>query len=110
SLHTGSCNFLGTDGWHAGEVVENGQVKISMKDVQEVLQIDDRTSFAETGSPHLVRFVEELDNLDVDSVGRKLRNDPRFAPDGLNVNFVRMIEPGVLEVRTYERGVENETL
>ena len=66
--------------------------------------------FAITGVPHLVTFVEDLDDLEVSHWGPLLRHHPRFAPRGVNANFVQVIEPGRLAVRTFEFGVEGETL
>ncbi|GAB4170018.1 MAG: diaminopimelate epimerase [Terrimicrobiaceae bacterium] len=63
-----------------------------------------------TGVPHAVVFVENLDAIDVVGAGRALRFHPAFAPSGTNVNFVRVEAPGHLRIRTYERGVEGETL
>ena len=66
--------------------------------------------FLDTGTRHLVRFVEDIDKLDVVGEGRPLRHDPRFAPVGVNVNFVKVNAPRDIVVRTYEKGVEDETL
>jgi diaminopimelate epimerase len=67
-------------------------------------------SFLDTGAPHLVIFEEGLEELDVMGLGRALRHDPAFAPGGTNVNFVRIADGSTVEIRTYERGVESETL
>ncbi len=66
--------------------------------------------FLNTGSPHLVIRVEDVESLEVERLGRMLRQHPRFAPDGMNVNFVKVSPPGSIVLRTYERGVEAETL
>lgn len=63
-----------------------------------------------SGVPHAVAWVEDLDNLNVFKVGRAVRRHPAFAPDGTNVNFVKILGPDRLAIRTYERGVEDETL
>ncbi len=63
-----------------------------------------------TGVPHAVLFVEDLDQYPVVEIGRKIRFHPLFAPHGVNVNFTRMLPDGTLRMRTYERGVEEETL
>jgi diaminopimelate epimerase len=63
----------------------------------------------DTGVPHIVIFVEEIDAVDVVALGRQLRHHPLFAPAGTNVNFVGRLEHGFC-VRTYERGVEDETM
>lgn len=64
----------------------------------------------DTGVPHAVLFVDQLEKIAVDEIGRSIRSHPQFAPDGVNVNFVTVKAPGDLHVRTYERGVEKETL
>jgi len=67
-------------------------------------------SAIETGVPHLVIEVEDLEAVDVVGLGRVLRYHPDFAPAGTNVNFVRRLEANAAAIRTYERGVEDETL
>ncbi len=89
-------------------------VRLEMRDVSGVLTYSDATCFLNTGTRHLVKFVRGgLDEYPVSSEGAALRNDPRFAPAGTNVNFVEP-EQGcrgnVLRIRTFEKGVEGETL
>ncbi len=63
-----------------------------------------------TGVPHTVSFVEDLENCDVVTHGRAIRNHPQFAPKGTNANFAQVLAPDHIAIRTYERGVEGETL
>jgi diaminopimelate epimerase len=63
-----------------------------------------------TGVPHAVTFVTDLELTPVVEMGRALRQHQRFAPAGTNANFAQVLTPGSLAVRTYERGVEDETL
>jgi diaminopimelate epimerase len=63
-----------------------------------------------TGVPHAVVFVDELDKVDVCLLGAGLRYHEAFAPKGTNANFVKVLAPGSISIRTYERGVEDETL
>ena len=67
-------------------------------------------TFIDTGAPHVVIFESDLERLDVMEFGRAIRRDPRFNPAGTNVNFVRIRNGSTVELRTYERGVESETL
>lgn len=64
----------------------------------------------DTGVPHAVLFVDDLDAVDVQEIGAKVRFSTHFAPHGVNVNFVTVLEPGKIALRSYERGVEAETL
>jgi diaminopimelate epimerase len=63
-----------------------------------------------TGVPHVVLFLEDIGNMDITKLGRAIRHHSHFAPKGTNVNFVRLEKDSQLSVRTYERGVEDETL
>lgn len=63
-----------------------------------------------TGTEHVVAFVRELDTIDTEAIGRLVRHHSELAPVGTNVNFVQVIAPQELQIRTYERGVEAETL
>ncbi|MCM8813277.1 MAG: diaminopimelate epimerase [Candidatus Omnitrophica bacterium] len=71
-----------------------------------IFQVD----FINTGVPHAVHFVPEIDSVNVRQLGRVIRYHREFAPQGTNVDFVKIIEPELVAIRTYERGVENETL
>jgi diaminopimelate epimerase len=83
-------------------------VKIRMGDVDNVMHKNGQW-LIDSGSPHLLVPVEDTDKIDVVAEGRKIRYNEVFAEHGINVNFIRMHEEGV-QIRTYERGVENETL
>jgi len=69
-----------------------------------------RVNFINTGVPHAVVFVEGLEKIDVAGIGKEIRNHRRFKPAGTNVDFVEIADKKLINVRTYERGVENETL
>jgi diaminopimelate epimerase len=68
------------------------------------------THFINTGVPHVVTCVDELESTPVQTWGAQIRHHPAFRPNGTNVNFIKEIEPGKIAIRTYERGVEAETL
>lgn len=103
--------FWAVDGIHEAEIFDNRPetlYRLRMKDTAISTVYDDGI-FIDTGSPHFVRFVDDAANTDVFSKGRELRNDGRFSPGGTNVDFLE-IQHDHLFVRSYERGVENETL
>ena len=81
-----------------------------MNGVLEVVKHHFSYAFLDTGVPHIVIFVEDLGKIDVFETGKVIRNHPRFQPFGTNVNFVEVKNKKEIAVRTYERGVENETL
>lgn len=100
--------FLAIDGPHDAEIFENGWVSLKMKDVTEVEQLGD-DYFLDTGSPHYVRFINsDISQMLLVETAQAIRYNDRFAAKGTNVNIAQAQE-NVLKVRTYERGVEDET-
>ena len=98
--------FMAIDGQHKGRLMDDG-IYLQMQDVKEIEGVGDGL-FLNTGSPHYIELVDDLKNIDVCKRGRKIRNSLPFKNDGINVNFV--LDANDLQVRTYERGVEEETL
>lgn len=103
--------FEAIDGYHNAEMLEFSPhrciVKLKMIDLQKYERYSPDSYFLNTGSPHLVKFVENVMEYPVEEQGRYWRHHPDF-PGGTNVNFVE-IAPDRLMVRTFERGVEAET-
>jgi len=104
----GHARFNAHDGRHDAEILDQSVVKLRMNDVAGVKNTGDNW-FIHTGSPHFIRFVTNVAEYPVVEEGRKIRYDPAFAPGGTNANFVELLPGNELFVRTYERGVENET-
>lgn len=104
--------FIASDGLHQAVINSDdgtsASVSLSMNDVSEIQKMGNDL-FLNTGSPHLVKFVSDLEKLDVYTEGRKIRYSEVFNPGGTNVNFARIIKNDI-HIRTYERGVEEETL
>jgi diaminopimelate epimerase len=100
-------SFKASDGLHKA-VSENGIIRLQMNDVKEPRLIKGSYSI-NTGSPHYVIFKKDIEDIDVNTEGKKLRWSEDFAPGGTNVNFVEIEDNGIY-VRTFERGVEEETL
>lgn len=102
-----STRFLAIDGPHDAHV-KDGLIHLHMIDVENVNKLGDGTYFLNTGSPHYVKKVEQLESFPIFEAGKKVRYSDAFAPGGTNVNFMEM-QGDILFVRTYERGVEDET-
>lgn len=100
-------SFEAPDGIHRAEIA-NENIQLSMGDVSEINK-KDKNLFLNTGAPHCIVFVEDVENAEVVADGAKIRYSDDYAPLGTNVNFVEIIDEGI-KIRTYERGVENETL
>lgn len=107
-LHKDNYRFYAADGPHEAEIDLNGWVRLKMKDV-EFVEIDADHSLLDTGSPHFVKFVSDVRTRDVREEGREIRYSKPFAQEGINVNFVENLDDHTIYVRTYERGVEDET-
>jgi len=102
-----NARFVTNDGVHTAEITDT-TVRLRMNDINTIRKLRD-SYFINTGSPHYVTFTNDVDNIDIFNEGRKMRNNQQFKPHGTNVNFVEVQKDG-LSLRTYERGVENETL
>lgn len=114
-------SFNAPDGQHIAELIPGTEpsavfsktprvVRLKMRDVSDAEPYG-ADWFLDTGTRHLVHFVDNVADYDVTGEGRRLRHDPRFAPQGVNVNFVQVNVPGQeITVRTFEKGVEDETL
>jgi diaminopimelate epimerase len=101
-------NFLAVDGPHYAKITAKGNwVELQMIDVDQIDR-DGNAFVLNTGSPHYVKAVEDLDSLDVFTVGKSIRNNDIYKTNGINVNFVED-KGDHLFVRTFERGVEDET-
>ena len=105
-----NCKFSAVDGLHEGRISESGSVGLKMNDVQDIEQKSE-FSFLNTGSPHHVIFSDAVKDIDIKKVGAGIRYSDQYAgTGGANVNFVQVINDNSLKIRTYERGVEDETL
>lgn len=99
--------FLAIDGAHEARIVGK-IVELKMSDVQQT-ESGEGFYMLNTGSPHYVKFVDSVAEVDVFAEGKAIRNSPPFKAEGINVNFVEAIGRGI-RVATYERGVEDQTL
>ncbi|MDC3130122.1 diaminopimelate epimerase [Bacteroidota bacterium] len=99
-------SFLAIDGVHKFKVVDN-EIYLKMNDVKDIV-VKNGYNFLDTGSPHVVQIVENVDKINVYEQGKKIRNQFEEM-NGVNVNFVSF-NNDIIKCRTFERGVENETL
>ncbi len=108
-LVNGKATFNAFDGVHSAELSQSGIIRLGMNPVETVFETKG-DYFMDTGSPHFVRFVPDIRSYPVLEEGKKIRYREEFKPAGTNVNFVELQDDNTIFVRTYERGVENETL
>lgn len=101
--------FIAIDGLHHATITEENIVSLQMIDVKEI-KIEPNYVFLNTGSPHHVQFVDNLKDFDVKTEGAKIRYSDLYGKAGSNINFVEQISENEFSIRTYERGVEDETL
>jgi len=104
-----NCTFIATDGLHHATIADDGIVSLQMKDVSNVKITPDYV-FLDTGSPHHVQLVEDLENYNIKQNGARIRYGELYGKEGSNINFVKQIDESNFSLRTYERGVEDETL
>lgn len=98
--------------------VKGNNVKVKLTEPKEIkwnfcLMIDKcpyHLNFVDTGVPHVVHFVDDLEKIDVKNLGAHIRGHSEFSPEGTNADFVKIINKNNIKIRTYERGVEDETL
>lgn len=108
-IHKDVYRFSAVDGEHSAEIETDGTVVIGMNDVNTV-EYHNGYAVLNTGSPHFIKFDPQVDDIDVVATGREIRYSKTFEAEGINVNFVEALGEDRIFVRTYERGVEDETL
>lgn len=101
-------HFVAIDGDHES-YIEDDLVYLKMSDVADVSPIKGRDYFLNTGSPHYISFMDQVPAGSINDAARVIRNSETYRQEGVNVNFVSL-ENSILRMRTYERGVEDETL
>ena len=101
--------FIAIDGEHTARLVKNNWIELKMKDVSTI-EYSSGNSVLNTGSPHYIKVVKDVMAIDVFKEGKEIRYSKEFEKEGLNVNFVQKVGKDKIIVRTYERGVEDETL
>jgi diaminopimelate epimerase len=107
-IHKNVYRFLAVDGDHEAEIDPDGTVSLKMKNVSGI-KISHGDFILDTGSPHYVKMIRNVMEYDVYRKGKEIRNSPAFVEEGINVNYVEHKNDEEIIVRTYERGVENET-
>jgi|SRR5690554_1410596 len=100
-------SFEAIDGEHEA-TLSNGLISLRMNNVPSFKK-DDTAFIIDTGSPHYVKFVADLDDEDIVEYGKNIRYSPKYEKKGINVNLVEVVGDNQLEMLTYERGVEDET-
>ncbi|MDP1844549.1 MAG: diaminopimelate epimerase [Sediminibacterium sp.] len=106
-IHKDQYHFIASDGPHEANFGRHQWIHLKMKDVNQI-QTNHNASILDTGSPHYIKEVQNLAELNVFEEGRSIRYSSQFKEKGINVNFVEVNAQNI-QVRTYERGVEDET-
>lgn len=106
-IHKEKYHFLAVDGPHEAVLADNGWVNLKMKNVDNISE-HHGDAVLDTGSPHYVKAVNDVMNMDVYAAGKEIRYSREYQEKGINVNFVEGNDRRII-VRTYERGVEDET-
>ncbi|WP_185882595.1 diaminopimelate epimerase [Blattabacterium cuenoti] len=102
-------SFRAIDGQHYGKILTNNLVSIQMLNIDShTIKINTKYIFLNTGSPHHIIFVQDINNINVNQCGKKIQF--QYLEKGVNVNFVKILKNNELAIRTYERGIEHETL
>lgn len=106
-----SLQFWAADGVHRAWKLSHNQIALSMNAVNKITDFGSNQWELNTGSPHYIQFEGgDLGDIDLISWGRSIRYSERYMPAGINVNAVKILGDGAIAMRTYERGVEDETL
>ncbi|RYY59045.1 MAG: diaminopimelate epimerase [Chitinophagaceae bacterium] len=107
-IHKSEYKFMAVDGEHEAEIDTDGIVSLKMKDV-DTIRKKNGDFMLDTGSPHYVKLVNDVMDIDVYKKGHDIRYSKEYEQTGINVNFVEQTNDDKIIVRTYERGVEDET-
>ncbi len=108
-LINNSAKFIASDGEHEAFIDKNNIVKLKMNDVNSISNFKN-DYLCHTGSPHYIKFCNNIKEKNVFLEGQEIRYSNVFKDEGINVNFIKIKDSKTLNIRTYERGVEDETL
>ena len=106
---TTEASFIATDGPHKASISADETILLQMSDVDNI-KVSDNYSFLNTGSPHHIQVVDSIKEIDVKTLGSQIRYSDLYGAEGSNINFVQQDSDNTFSIRTYERGVEDETL
>jgi diaminopimelate epimerase len=108
-IHKSTYHFIAIDGEHFADIGIDHAIRLQM---QNVTKVEEHSTYAilNTGSPHFIKFATNVKDIDVVETGREIRYSNAFKEQGINVNFVESVDEDSIFVRTYERGVEDETM
>ena len=98
-----------SEGIYTVTISNKNLVSLKMKNIDDIILFDNK-AYLNSGSPHHIEMTKDLNKVSVKKTGSSIRFSKRYFPDGTNVNFCNKISDKIFEIRTYERGVEDETL